>query len=106
MVSSEGSQRKGRLTRDKVCRVEGGRVQEEDRVGRIILMYHCDVVAVAAVVIVSFVAVVVSESVLVNNETTTTNNRCEERNDFGKLALPSASYPSHRYLSTSRTFPK
>lgn len=81
-------------------------MQEEDRVGRIILMYHCDVVAVAAVVIVTFAAVVVSESVLVNNETTTTNNRCEERNDFGKLALPSASYPSHRYLSTSRTFPK
>lgn len=42
MVSSEGSQRKGRLTRDEMCRVEGGRVQEEDRVGRAFLMYHCN----------------------------------------------------------------
>lgn len=49
MVSSEGSQRTERLTRDKVCRVEGGRVQEEDRVGRIILMYHCEIVAVVIV---------------------------------------------------------
>lgn len=47
MVSSEGSQRKGRLTRDEVCRVEGGRVQEEDRVGRAVMMYHChNVVAI------------------------------------------------------------
>lgn len=42
MVSSEGSQRKERLTRDEVCRVEGTRVQEEDRVGRAFLMYHCN----------------------------------------------------------------